>query len=161
MAVIHGPRWLGATLFVVTSSVGCGSAPGAGQERYIPTTTTARAAVESALQAWQRGEPVGEVKDTQPPIFVADTQRRKGQTLEHYEILGEVPGATQRCYLIKLTFSNPEAEAKVRYAVVGINPLWVFRHEDLEMLLHWDHPMSAAETTSATTSGPPNEKESR
>src|SRR2546425_1108794 len=72
MDVIQGPRWLGAVLLVVTSSVGCGSAPGAGQERFIPTTTTARAAVESALKAWQRGEPAGELKGSQPPIFVAD-----------------------------------------------------------------------------------------
>jgi hypothetical protein len=25
--------------------------------------------------------------------------------------------------------------------VIGIDPLWVFRHEDYDLLLHWEHPM--------------------
>lgn len=137
------PRSFSVAFIIVSSTIGCGSTPGAGQERFVPTTTTARTAIESALQAWQRGEPAGEVKDTHPQVFVADTHRQKGQTLERYEILGEVPGDTPRCFLIKLKLANPDAEEKVRYAVIGINPLWVFRHEDLEMLTRWEHPMPA------------------
>ncbi len=138
-------RLLGAACIILSGMTGCGSAPGAGQERYVPTTSTARAAVELAMQAWQRGEPLGEVKETHPLVFVADAHRRKGQMLERYEILGEVPGDTPRCFLIKLKLANPEAEEKIRYAVIGIDPLWVFRHEDLEMLTRWEHPMPASE----------------
>ena len=136
-------RWLGAVVVAVSCLIGCDSAPGAGQERFIPATSTARAAIESAMQAWQRGEPSGEVKGTNPAVFVADAHRQKGQTLERYEILGEVPGDTPRCFLIKLKFAHTEAEKKIRYAVIGIDPLWVFRHDDLQMLTHWDHPMPA------------------
>ena len=154
MAVTHGPRWLSAACIVMSVTIGCGSAPEAGPERFIPASATARSAIESALQAWQRGEPAGEVKDTRPQVFVADTHRRKGQTLDRFEILGEVPGATPACYLIKLKFSNSESEEKVRFAVVGVDPLWVFRNEDLEMLLHWDHPMPAVEEKAASESTP-------
>lgn len=129
--------------------VGCGSS-GSGQERYIPTQAVARATVEAALKAWQRREPGGEIKESKPLIFVTDSHRRAGQTLEAFEILGEVPGETPRCLLIKVKLANPAAEEKIRYAVIGIDPLWVYRHEDLEMILHWDHPMSP----SAPTTGP-------
>ncbi|MCX7422376.1 MAG: hypothetical protein NT013_22915 [Planctomycetia bacterium] len=143
---------------ILLACVGCGSS-GSGQERYIPTQAVALATVETALKVWQRGEPGGEIKGTKPLIFVTDSHRRAGQRLESFEILGEVPGETPRCLLVKVKLANPDAEEKVRYAVIGIDPLWVYRHEDLEMILHWDHPMpgpksavgDTAETKSATS----------
>lgn len=121
-------------------SAGCGPQSGS-QERFIPAPEKAAATITLALEAWQRGEPAGEVKGAKPVVFVVDTYRREGQTLERFEILGEVTGLTQRTYLIKLQFANPAAEEKVRYAVIGIDPLWVYRHEDLELLTHWEHKM--------------------
>ena len=122
-------------------SVGCGPQFGSGQERYIPASAAATATITLALEAWQRGQPPGEVTGTKPAVFVVDTYRREGQTLERFEILGEVTGLTQRTYLIKLQFANPAVEEKVRYSVIGIDPLWVYRHEDLELLTHWEHKM--------------------
>ncbi len=142
MRMTHYLRAIGTALCLLACS-GCGQSPKVGQERYVPTPESARTTIERALQAWQQGEPSGEISGTKPLIFVTDSHRQKGQALDRFEILGEVPGATPRCYLIQLKLSNPDAVEKVRYAVVGIDPLWVFRHEDLEMLLHWDHPMSA------------------
>ena len=127
-------------LVLLLISLGCGQS-GPGQERYIPTPSVALTTIETALKAWQRGEPSGEIQGTKPLIFVTDSHRRAGQTLERFEILGEVPGETPRCFLIKVKLAHPEAEEKIRYAVIGIDPLWVYRHEDLEMILHWDHPM--------------------
>jgi hypothetical protein len=65
--------------------------------------------------------------------------------LDDFEILGEVPGPTGRCFAVRLKLREPVAEEKVRYAVFGIDPLWVFRQEDLEMLGHWEHPMPPEE----------------
>ena len=101
------------------------------------------------MQSWQRGEPAGPLKNTLPALFVVDSHRRENQTLTGFEILGEVPGATKRTFLVKLTLSDPDAEEKARYSVIGIDPLWVYRHEDLEMLAHWEHPMPASSATSA------------
>lgn len=131
--------WLGL-------SAGCSSS-GNDHARFVPAPETARATIATALEAWQRGDPVGEINGTKPLIFVTDAHRREGQKLEQFEILGEVPGATPRTYLVKVTFSNPTAEEKIRYAVLGIDPLWVYRHEDLELLAHWDHAMPAAATS--------------
>lgn len=133
-------------------STGCGFSSGQNHDRYVPAPEQARASITTALEAWQRSEPVGEIKGTKPMIFVTDAHRRDGQKLEQFEILGEVPGATQRTYLVKVTFSNPAAEEKIRYAVLGIDPLWVYRHEDLELLAHWDHAMPAAKTEETPTS---------
>lgn len=121
--------------------VGCGSSSGNGHERYVPKPQQATSTIQTALEAWHRGEPVGEVRGTKPLVFVIDSFRREGQTLERFEILGEVAGLTQRTYLINLSFANPTAEEKVRFAVLGIDPLWVYRHEDLELLSHWEHKM--------------------
>lgn len=121
--------------------VGCGSSSGTGHERYVPAPQQATSTLRAVLEAWQRGEPAGEVRGTKPLIFVVDTFRRDGQTLDRFEILGEVAGLTQRTYLVKLAFANPAVEEKVRFAVLGIDPLWVYRHEDLELLAHWEHKM--------------------
>ncbi|MBC7816524.1 MAG: hypothetical protein IAG10_06530, partial [Planctomycetaceae bacterium] len=106
--------------------VGCEPRAGTGHERYVPVPEKARATITVALEMWQRGEPVGEVPGTKPLVVVVDSFRREGQTLEQFEVLGEVPGLTQRTYLVKLTFANPAAEEKVRFAVLGIDPLWVY-----------------------------------
>lgn len=121
-------------------NIGCGS-PGPGHERYVPEPQKATTTIRTVLESWQRGEPVGEVSGTNPKVLIVDSYRREGQTLERFEILGEVAGLTQRTYLVKLSFANPAAEEKVRFAVLGIDPLWVYRHEDLELLAHWEHKM--------------------
>jgi hypothetical protein len=77
--------------------------------------------------------------------------------LEDFEILGEVPGATARCFAVRLKLREPVGDEKVRYAVFGIDPLWVFRQEDLEMLSHWEHPMPPEEPVSS----PAAEQETR
>ena len=122
-------------------SVGCDSSAESGHQRYVPAAQKANATLQTVLESWQRGEPAGEVRGTKPLIFVVDTFRREGQTLERFEILGEVAGLTQRTYLVKLSFANPAVQEKVRFAVLGIDPLWVYRHEDLELLAHWEHKM--------------------
>lgn len=120
---------------------GCGSSSGLSHERYVPEPAKATATIQAALEAWRLGEPVGEVRGAKPPVFFVDSFRREGQSLERFEILGEVTGLTQRTYLVKLWFANPAAEEKGRFAVLGIDPLWVYRHEDLELLAHWEHKM--------------------
>ena len=120
---------------------GCGSSSGSGHERYVPAPVTATATIRAALEAWQRGEPIGEVRGAKPTTYFVDSFRREGQSLDRFEILGEVAGLTQRTYLVKLSFANPKADEKVRFAVLGIDPLWVYRHEDLELLAHWEHKM--------------------
>jgi hypothetical protein len=70
-----------------------------------------------------------------------DQHRRPGQTLENFTILGEVSGDGGRWFEVELHLDEPPQKVQVRYVVVGIDPLWIFRQVDYEMLSHWDHPM--------------------
>ena len=78
-----------------------------------------------------------------PAVETADGLRTKGRTLVKYEILGLVPDDAPRCFAVRLTLGNPMQELRERYVVLGIDPVWVWRHSDYEMLTHWDHAMMA------------------
>jgi hypothetical protein len=51
--------------------------------------------------------------------------------------LGETTGEAGRTFVVNVHLKNPDAQEKVKYIVIGINPLWVFRQEDYETLAQW------------------------
>jgi hypothetical protein len=116
-------------------TAGCGGDKGVG--RYVPPTETARQALEAALRAWRDGRPPGKVETTAPEVVLVDNCRRPGQTLEGYTILGETPGEGPRCFAVRLLLQNPAEELRARFVVFGVDPLWVYRYEDYEMMIHW------------------------
>ena len=119
---------------------GCGS-PRAGE--FIPSEDKARTALDASLRAWEQGEAASPVVGTTPSVELADGLRTKGRTLVKYEILGPVPDDAPRCFAVRLTLGNPTQELRERYVVLGLDPIWVWRHEDYVMLTHWDHNMIA------------------
>jgi len=141
MMFIRCPRiglsGLAAVALVLVLS-GCGrKAPD-----FKPDSKTAEEAVRRGLVAWQEGQPAGEVAGTSPLIYVTDTGSKAGQVLESFQILGETHGSAGRTIAVLLRLANPPEELRTRYIVVGIDPLWVFRQEDYELLMHWDHRMA-------------------
>ncbi|HWB11058.1 MAG TPA: hypothetical protein VG826_17650 [Pirellulales bacterium] len=112
----------------------------AGYERYVPDPAKAQAALDQVLSAWKKGEPAGTLQSNSAPITiqVADSTRRPGQRLVDYEVLGEVSGEGPRTFVVRLKLDNPVAQREVRYYIVGIDPLWVFRQEDYDSIVHWD-----------------------
>lgn len=120
---------------------GCGNVDRTSQ--YIPSVSKAESTIEAAMEAWKNGDPVGPVAGTNPIVHVVDSNRKPGQSLVSYEVLGEVPGNAPRCFAVKVALTNPEKEERLRYIVVGIDPLWVFRQEDYDLLSHWEHPMES------------------
>ena len=121
---------------------GCGNVDRSSQ--FIPSPKIAELAVKSGMDAWIKGEPAGIVAGTaHPVVHVVDSHRKPDQRLSSFEILGEVPGNAPRCFAVKAKLVDQEAEERLRYIVVGIDPLWVFRQEDYDMLSHWEHPMEA------------------
>lgn len=118
---------------------GCGGS--AGMERYVPSVESGRSALEAALAAWQEEIPPGRIDSVRPVVMLVDTQRRKGQSLSKFQIQGETAGDGPRCFSVQATLKNPDEEQILRFVVVGIDPLWVFRYEDYELMAHWDHPM--------------------
>jgi hypothetical protein len=124
-----------------------------GYERYVPPPAAAQEALEAALGAWQDGRAPGLLESHAPPLMVVDSGRRPGQRLRGYEVLGEVPGDGPRSFAVRLLLDNPPREQKARFVVFGISPLWVFRHEDYEMMAHWDCN-AATEKEEARPAGP-------
>ncbi len=113
-------------------------------EDFIPSEDVAHRALESYLAAWQRGDPVSPVADTSPAVQGGDSVQAAGRKLDGYRILGPVAADAPRCFAVRLTLAGSREEQRERYVVIGIDPMWVMRYADYEMLLHWDHPMPAA-----------------
>ncbi|MGH8165486.1 MAG: hypothetical protein ACREP1_14250 [Rhodanobacteraceae bacterium] len=113
--------------------------PASGSQRYIPSAARAEEALDQVLSAWKRGEPAGPLAYASAPIAiqVADSTRRPGQRLADYELLGEISGEGPRTFAVRLQLDNPSERREVRYYLVGIDPLWVFRQEDYDAIVHW------------------------
>jgi hypothetical protein len=123
----------------------CGNCGGesAKTDRYVPAPEISRAAVEAVLADWKDGLAAGSIDRLAVMVNVVDQHRKPGQALAAFEILGETPSAAGRCLVVRLKYDQPEGEETARYVVIGIDPLWVFRQEDFELMNQWDHPMPA------------------
>ena len=115
-------------------------------KNFVPPSEEAQAAVKQALEAWQAGAMSGEIAGTKPQVFVVDMSRKPNRRLERFEILGETPGRAGRMFAVQLQLTKPMESVKAEFVVVGIDPLWVFRREDYELFLHWDHQPLTSET---------------
>lgn len=102
--------------------------------------------MSSALDAWKAGQPSGPVANTSPLVHVTDTNRKPEQQLVDYKILGEKPSSHGRTFMVELKLASPTQQLKAEYIIVGIDPLWIFRREDYELLMHWDHHMPSTPT---------------
>ncbi len=133
-----------AVMLAVASVSAC--RPSDYRSRYVPQESVARAALTVALRAWEQGN-VGRLSiDGQRRVELVDQHRRDGQTLNRFTILGEVSVEGGRWFEVELNLDRPAQTERVRYCVIGIDPLWVFRQADYEQLAHWDHPMPAGPT---------------
>jgi hypothetical protein len=116
---------------------GCGRSA----ERFTPPDAVARASLAAALEGWKAGRAPGTIEDVSPQVQVVDTERQPGQTLLDYQVLSEAASTSGRAYVVRLKLNDPTSEERVRFIVVGIDPIWVFRKGDFDRLAHWEHPM--------------------
>lgn len=134
-----------AVVCAAIAAICCGCSREPDPNRYVPSADLARAAVEAVLADWQAGLPVGPINRLKVKVESIDNQRKKGQKLSRFEILGEVTQPGARCFAVRLEFQNSTETPKVRYLVIGIDPLFVYRQEDFDLLNQWDHMMPAEE----------------
>src|ERR1700722_11672080 len=112
--------------------VGCQSSSDTG--RFVPSQSSARQALETALDSWKTGQAPGHIEDHKPPIEVVDSKWKDGQKLSGYEITGEETNSEgHHRFAVKLTV-NPGGAVQAHYVVFGQNPLWVYREEDYAKL---------------------------
>ncbi len=123
---------------------GCDSGPESPEEarlKFIPEPSVARSAVESILDAWRDApNPLPNSFDTKSYKFV-DFQRKPNQRLKSFEILrvARVEDTMQATVRMVLEPSRSAKPQIVRYIIFGIDPLWIYRLEDYEMISHWEH----------------------
>jgi hypothetical protein len=117
--------------------LGYGCAPPT--ERFIPSEERAREALDSALETWRQGKAEGNFRldAASGAVQVADSFRRSGQSLSGYEVLGKTPADGPHRFVVQLLLDHPAEQKTVRYVVVGVDPLWVIREEDYEMMERW------------------------
>jgi hypothetical protein len=73
-----------------------------------------------------------------------------------YEIVGPLMTIGKaRPFAVRLDLGAPPETVSARYLVIGQDPLWVFRQEDFERMLHWEHKMDgeAASARPAPSAG--------
>jgi hypothetical protein len=111
-----------------------GCSKGGRVEDFTPPTDGARKALEAALKHWQGGHPPGAVPGTSPAVEVVDSKWKAGQQLKAFEIVKDEPAAQgPRFFTVRLTLAKgPPVE--VRYAVLGIDPIWVYRDDDFKKM---------------------------
>ena len=118
---------IGGTLLVLAA--GCGSGTKS-YDRYVPAAETARSSLQAALDAWKQGLKPGKITTVTPAVQVVDSVWQEGQKLGSYEILSDEAGDGPRWFSVRLKLAGSGAEQVVRYAVVGRDPIWVYREAD-------------------------------
>jgi hypothetical protein len=127
-----GARLLGVGL-VLCALTGCSG--NRSQLDILPSQDKARGALEKALTAWQSGQKMGKIQGDSEGIEIIDRVWKKGQKLASFEILQAMekphgegqPGP--RWFSVRLTLKGSQPQ-QVNYAVLGLDPLWVYREED-------------------------------
>lgn len=113
-------------LTILVILTGCGST---GTERYIPSASAAKEALQTALTTWKSGTAHGPITSSKPSINVFDARWQAGKKLESFEILEEVTGQEQPQFRVKLQVQGQKEETLV-YLIVGLDPLLIFRDVD-------------------------------
>jgi hypothetical protein len=148
-----GRSWWVFAALVATGCAGC-EAP-AEPIPIVPDPARGRQAIEALMETWKQGHPTGIVEPTTPRVQVVDTHRKPGQKLTSFEILSDSADSRVRSFSVRLTLLEPEERPVVRFLVVGIDPILVFRQEDYELLMHWEHQMDPDPEKGAGLPAPP------
>lgn len=163
-------KWISSAAVVVALAIALSAAARNGRQadayaRYVPSEPLARQALDTALAAWKRGEPVGPLAIGSPSVAIefSDSQRSAGRRLADYEIAGEIGGEGPRSFSVRLDLDERGGDERggerVRYYVAGINPLWVFHERDYDAVIHWEacdvEPIDAAPQKAAPRNAAP------
>ncbi len=142
-------------LTIASFAAGCVDAPRGPADFDAPDLESSKAALVASLDAWKADRRAsGVLIGSKPSIGVVDSARADRPLLE-YEVVGPLMTIGKaRPYAVRLVLGEPRETVTTRYLVIGQDPLWVFRLEDFERMLHWEHKMDEPDKTDGTTSQP-------
>lgn len=135
-------RWMLRWLAVAGLAAGCGHARRGSDEIAVPGLEASKAALVAALEAWKADRRAsGVLIGSKPSIGIVDAARADRALLE-YEVVGPLMVVEKaRPFAVRLVLDAPRETVTTRYLILGEDPLWVFRQEDFERMLHWEHKM--------------------
>lgn len=127
----------------------------AAEELAPPEIAVARQVLQESLQKWQQGQrQSGVTSETRPQIGIVDSTRGD-RTLKNFTIVGPLALLGKaRPFAVRLELENPAETVTVRYYVLGNDPLWIYRDEDFERTMHWEHKMSGDEADASPATSP-------
>ena len=108
----------------------------------LPDPLAARVAVEKSLANWRDSMATEMTPSKSEALVFVDQQRRPGQRLRAFAVLGDFDLETCRCFKVRLDLDEPEESILATYYVFGHDPMWVYRAEDFDMIMHWEHQMA-------------------
>jgi hypothetical protein len=149
---VPGRPWRALAVAVAMGVPGCEATPGPAP--IVPDPARGRLAIQALMGTWKAGHPTGILEPTTPRVQVVDTHRKPGQKLIGFEILSDSADSRVRTFSVRLSLLEPEERPVVRFLVVGIDPILVFRREDYELLMHWEHPMDPEPEGGAAPAAP-------
>jgi hypothetical protein len=132
----------GWIIILVAEALGCSVGGSAERHQpFVPDSADARAGLEKALKVWQNSAVPLPGSFGGDGFRFVDLQRTPEQRLLSFQVVGETKLETARQFTVRLSLSAGDEPLLVRYNVFGRDPTWVYRLEDLEMLMHWEHKM--------------------
>ena len=144
-----------AWLIVGLFAIGCADSGRDGVDLAVPDLSPSRAALAASLDAWKAGRRAsGVLIGSKPSVGVVDSTRTERPLLD-YEVVGPLmPVEKARPFAVRLVLGSPRETVDARYLVLGQDPLWVFRQDDFELMLHWEHKMDGGASPNPDPTGP-------
>ncbi len=128
-------RRLGATCCAILCTTVCAVLTGCGSPSVAPSSVEqATALITESLDKWQAGATLDSLRESKPPVYVADEIWQQGAVLERYELLqpGERFGTNIRFH-VQLVYregqSKTSAKRTVKY-LVTTTPAYTIARED-------------------------------
>ncbi|WP_165066424.1 hypothetical protein [Paludisphaera rhizosphaerae] len=127
---------------LVILAAGCRDTASGIADLPLPDLNSSKAALTTSLNEWKAGRRVSGIQvGSNPMVGVVDSARADRPLIE-YEIEGPLMTVGKaRPFAVRLVLGEPKETVEARYVIVGQDPLWVFRQEDFDRMLHWEHKM--------------------
>jgi hypothetical protein len=126
-------------MIVMAGLAGCGggSAP-------LPSTVEARQALQMSLDAWKAGKPAASLVGEKPSIEIVDYEWKAGKVLSDYTLGQEAPGQGVQTFSASLTIKGEPGPKEVKYMILGLDPMRIFRDEDYNRAMNMDNAPAPA-----------------
>jgi hypothetical protein len=112
---------------------------GCGGSVPLPTTDVSRRALQASLDAWKAGKPAASLASEKPSIEPVDFEWKAGKVLTDFAIGEHSPGEGTQTLSASITLKGEPGPKEVKYMVLGVEPVRIFRDEDYNRAMNMDN----------------------